>query len=66
LQACEQALCCKPDFELARNNLRFAQEMAADTLTRTNTDERVQMIGHDQQQIQIPSRSFMVNARRVD
>jgi Flp pilus assembly protein TadD len=26
--ACEQALRCKPDFELTRNNLRFAQEMA--------------------------------------
>ena len=26
--ACEQALRYKPDFELARNNLRFAQQMA--------------------------------------
>jgi len=26
--ACEQAVRFKPEFELARNNLRFAQEMA--------------------------------------
>jgi len=30
-----------------------------------DTDEGVQMIGHKQQQIEIPSRSFVVNARCV-
>jgi len=26
--ACEQALRCKPDLELARNNLQYARKMA--------------------------------------
>jgi len=38
--ACEQALRYKPDFELACNNLRFAQEMAK---ARTNKADAVQL-----------------------
>jgi len=34
--ACEQALHYKPDFELARNNLRFAQEMAKARATKAD------------------------------